>query len=79
MVTHEEDGHPKKEIEAALRVAEARGWIVEEIHRGHRWGILSCPTREHLMVIWSTPRSPGTLGKRIREQVSRCRHGQEAG
>lgn len=38
--TPERRRHLKKDIEAALRFAKAGGWIVEEIHRGHRWGIL---------------------------------------
>jgi hypothetical protein len=47
---------------------------VEEIHRGHRWGIARCPAAEHAVAVWSTPRDSATLGKRIREQVSKCRH-----
>lgn len=66
--------HPKKDVEAALRTAEAAGWTVEEIHRGHRWGQARCPAREHHAPIWSTPRDPTTVGKRIREQVARCPH-----
>jgi len=70
--------HPKKDIEAALRFAEAAGWIVEEIHRGHRWGIVRCPTGADVVAVWSTPRDPATLGKRIRQQVERCPHRPEA-
>lgn len=66
--------HPKKDIEAALQTAEAAGWVVEEIHRGHRWGLARCPAGEHAVAVWSTPRDPATLGKRIREQVSKCQH-----
>ncbi|HUY49778.1 MAG TPA: hypothetical protein VMV92_29355 [Streptosporangiaceae bacterium] len=80
--------HPKKDIEAALRAAEAAGWVVvvvvvvvveeeeeeEEVHHGHRWGVIRCPSGEHVVAVWSTPRDPATLGKRIREQVARCPH-----
>ena len=66
--------HPKKDIEAALQTAEAAGWVVEEIHRGHRWGLARCPAGEHAVAVWSTPRDPATLGKLIREQVSKCQH-----
>lgn len=66
--------HPKKDIEAALQAAEAAGWVVEEIHRGHRWGIARCPAAEHVVAVWSAPRDPATLGKRIRDEVSKCRH-----
>jgi hypothetical protein len=55
-------------------MAEAAGWVVEEIHRGHRWGVARCPAGEHAVAVWSTPRDPATLGKRIREQVDRCPH-----
>jgi hypothetical protein len=66
--------HPKKDIESALRAAEAAGWTVEEIHRGHRWAIARCPSGEHAISVWSTPRDPVTLGKRIREQIEKCQH-----
>jgi hypothetical protein len=29
--------------------------VVEEIHRGHRWGIARCPAGEHAVAVWSTP------------------------
>lgn len=66
--------HPKKDIETALQVAEAAGWMVTEIHRGHRWGIVGCAAGEHVVAIWSTPRDPATLGRRIRQQIERCPH-----
>jgi hypothetical protein len=73
--------HPKKDLEYALAVAEAAGWAVEEIHRGHRWGVVRCPSGEHQVAIWSTPRDPATVGKRLREAVARCPHrrGEEVG
>jgi hypothetical protein len=43
--------HPKKDIEVALRTAEAAGWTIEVIHRGHRWGVAHCPTGEHRVVV----------------------------
>ncbi len=70
--------HPNKDVEAALRAAESAGWTVEEVHHGHRWGIVRCPAGEHAVVVWSTPRDPGTLGKRVRDQVAACRHRKEA-
>jgi hypothetical protein len=69
--------HPKKDVEAALRIAEEAGWTVAEIHRGHRWGVARCSAGEHAVSLWSTPRDPATLGKRIREQVARCKHRPE--
>jgi hypothetical protein len=64
-------------VEEALRVAESAGWAVEEIHHGHRWGVVRCPAGEHVVVVWSTPRDPGTLGKRVRDQVAKCQHQKE--
>jgi len=66
--------HPKKDVEQAVRAAEAAGWSVTEIHRGHRWGLLTCPAGLDTVTLFSTPRDPATLGKRIREQVNRCPH-----
>lgn len=71
--------HPKKDVEAAVRVAESAGWSVVEIHRGHRWGVLNCPSGADTVTVFSTPRDPATLGKRIREQVTRCPHGTGLG
>ena len=34
--------HPKKELTDALRRAEQADLDVEEIHRGHRWGEVTC-------------------------------------
>src|SRR5881227_3578283 len=34
--------HPNKEIEAAVRYAEARGWTLTPA-KGHAWGRLRCP------------------------------------
>ena len=45
----------------------------------HRaWGVVRCPAGEHVVAVWSTPQDPGILGKRIREQVAKCRHREEA-
>ncbi len=66
--------HSKKDVEQAVRTAEAAGWSVTEIHRGHRWGLLTCPAGIDTVTLFSTPRDPATLGKRIREQVNRCPH-----
>ena len=66
--------HPKKDVETAVRAAEDAGWSVTEIHRGHRWGILVRPSGTDTVTLFSTPRDPATLGKRIREQVIKCPH-----
>lgn len=51
--------HPNKEIETAIKEAEARGWTVL-MASGHAWGRLYCPlsSREGCIVsVWSTPRN----------------------
>ena len=41
--------HPKKEIEAALRHAESKGWRVE-VGGSHAWGKMYCPYNSSLPV-----------------------------
>jgi hypothetical protein len=57
--------HPKKEVADALGRAKAAGLQVKEIHRGHRWGEVICPTCPASRDVYSTPRSPGTHAKQI--------------
>jgi hypothetical protein len=68
--------HPNKEIEAAVRYAEAHGW--EYVRPGsHAWGILRCPFRGrggHQARVWSTPRSPTDHARDLRRAVDRCDH-----
>ena len=52
--------HPKKEIADALRRAEQADLDVEEIHRGHRWGEVTCVPCSARFAVWSTPRDAGT-------------------
>lgn len=71
--------HPNKEIEAAVRYAESKGWTF--VRRGsHAWGILNCPesSREgHQFFIHSTPRNPFVHAEKLRRTVNHCTH-QEA-
>lgn len=58
--------HPKKEIAAALDRAKAAGLLVKEIHRGHRWGLVTCAAcPASSRDVYSTPRNPGTHAKQI--------------
>jgi hypothetical protein len=71
--------HPSKEIEAAVRYAEERGWAVQ-ISSGHAWGKMLCPlhTREGCVVwVYSTPRSTGNHAKALLRKVDACRHAHE--
>lgn len=58
--------HPHKEIRKALKTAGDAGFEVVEVHKGHVWGKVIAPSGQELKV-WSTPRSPETMAKRIRE------------
>ncbi|MDQ3758294.1 MAG: hypothetical protein M3394_10645 [Actinomycetota bacterium] len=69
--------HPKKEVEQALRAAEARGWTVVLTPRGHRWGEMRCPydgAGRCRISIWSTPRNPGNHAHAIGRGVRNCPH-----
>lgn len=64
--------HPHKEINKALEAAADASFDVVEIKSGHVWGQVIAPSGQELTV-WSTPRSPETMAKRIREFVRRNR------
>ncbi|MXZ37403.1 MAG: hypothetical protein F4Z19_03940 [Holophagales bacterium] len=69
--------HPKKDVEVALREAEAAGWTVTPTSSGHRWGVMKCgeASRSGCQVsIWSTPRNPGRHADQLRRFVRRCPH-----
>jgi hypothetical protein len=62
--------HPKKEIADALRRAEQAGLKIHEIHRGHRWGEVTCERcraegADASRDVWSTPRNAGNHAKQI--------------
>ena len=71
--------HPNKEIRAAIKYAESKGWRVEE-SKGHPWGRIICPNNDKdcrcgvfcIMSIWSTPKSPHRFSKGIIQKVDAC-------
>lgn len=71
--------HPKPEVEAALRHAEAQGWRID-VGGSHAWGKMYCPYNDEtcrcgefcIASIWSTPKNAGTHGKQIRRVVDNC-------
>ncbi|UPG92244.1 hypothetical protein L2Y96_10910 [Luteibacter aegosomaticola] len=71
--------HPKPDIEAALRHAEAHGWRIEQ-GGSHAWGKMLCPYDSRdcrcgvycITSIWSTPANPGNFAKRLRRAVDGC-------
>ncbi|MCX4681302.1 hypothetical protein OG413_45175 [Streptomyces sp. NBC_01433] len=65
------DRHPKSDIEAALRKAEAAGLKVKRDQNGHRWGyVICCPCNDDLKV-WCTPKNTGTEARKVNEFTRR--------
>jgi hypothetical protein len=68
------DRHPDKDIRKAIADAQRAGWTAEQAKgAGHRWGTLSCGHGCEV-AIWSTPRRPSDIAKRIREAIKKCDH-----
>jgi len=71
--------HPSKEIEAALRHAEASGWLVE-VGGSHAWGKIYCPYNDSdcrcgefcITSVWGTPKSPENFARKLRRVVDNC-------
>lgn len=78
MATGGRPRHPNKEIEAAIRYSEARGWVCTKAHgNAHAWGRLRCPFGQRggcQFSVWSTPRDPQGVAAEIRRRVDRCPH-----
>jgi lysophospholipid acyltransferase (LPLAT)-like uncharacterized protein len=64
------DRHQRKQVEAALHFAEARGCLVEVRHAGHMWGVVVAPNGQRLRV-WSTPKDADAAARMIRRFVVR--------
>nr|WP_256452096.1 hypothetical protein [Luteibacter aegosomatissinici] len=71
--------HPKPDIEAAIRHAEAHGWRVVQ-GASHAWGRMFCPYNERdcrcgrhcISSIWSTPANPADHARNLRHVVDGC-------
>lgn len=71
--------HPDKEVEAALRYAEAHGWRIE-VGGSHAWGKMYCPANARecrcgafcIASIWSTPRNASHHARQIRRVIDNC-------
>jgi len=71
--------HPNKEIEAALRHAEAKGWRVK-VGGSHAWGRIFCPFNSSecrcgefcITCIWSTPKNAVSHARAICRVVDHC-------
>ena len=71
--------HPKKEVEEAIRHAEANGWRVE-MGGSHAWGRIYCPYNDAdcrcgefcIASVWSTPKNPGNHARQLKRVVDNC-------
>jgi len=69
--------HRNKDVEQAIRFAEAHQWVVKA---GGHWGMLYCPYNDStcrcgsrcIAGIWGTPKNPSHHAKQIREVVNGC-------
>ena len=75
--------HPDKEIENALRHAEAHGWTVE-LGGSHCWGRMYCPENAKcrggtfcMASIWSTPKNAGNFARQLCRVVDNCTAGED--
>ncbi|MFF8959053.1 hypothetical protein [Streptomyces sp. NPDC014894] len=59
------DRHQKKDVESALRRAEARGLKVTHDKNRHRWGYVICCPCEQSFTVHCTPSSAGDEARRI--------------
>ncbi|MER5768039.1 hypothetical protein [Streptomyces sp. NPDC001985] len=59
------DRHQKKDVEAALRRAEACGLKVTHDKNRHRWGYVICCPCDDSVRVYCTPRNAGEEAKKI--------------
>lgn len=75
--------HPDKEIESAVRYAEAHQWQYKASGgSAHAWGRLLCSLHERegcSMSVWSTPRCGSTHAQQIIRKVNACKHEAKKG
>jgi hypothetical protein len=63
--------HPNKEIERALREAEAAGLVVSDaVGHGHSTHVIS-GDQPHPFRVWSTPKNAENHAKQIRRHIRR--------
>lgn len=63
--------HPKKAIAKVVAELDLAYYEVEEVHRGHRWGLIRHKETGDTIAIWSTPRVPEDSANAIRRFVRR--------
>ncbi|MFI1014297.1 hypothetical protein [Streptomyces sp. NPDC020965] len=68
------DRHQKKDVEAALKRAEARGLKVKHDKNRHHWGYVICCPCNDSVTVYCPPRDVGTAARRI-DEFSHKHHG----
>jgi hypothetical protein len=68
--------HPSKDVEKALKTAEAGGWMITPKTCGHAWGEGRCGSGCRIS-IWSTPKNPTNHAKQIDRAIRKCPHRDE--
>ena len=71
--------HPKKEVEAPLKHAEAQG-SSDTVGGSHAWGRIYCPYNDDecrcgefcITSVWSTPKNPDNHARALRRVVDNC-------
>ena len=66
--------HPKNAINAALDALDPQRFAVEEVHRGHRWGVVRCLACGDIRAVWSSPRVPENNAHDITAFARKHRH-----
>ena len=66
--------HPKNAINDALDGIDPERFVVEEVHKGHRWGVVRCLACGMTAAIWSTPKVPESNARAIRRFAANHDH-----
>jgi hypothetical protein len=71
--------HSKADVRDALDDAEAEAFVVMPTpdNHGHSWGYIDCPKCDQRFYVNSTPKSPTSHAKRIRQFIRRHQHPQD--
>ena len=64
--------HQRKQVDTALRFAEAEGCQIDVLHSGHTWDVVIASDGQRLRV-WSTPKDADVVATMIRRFALRHR------
>jgi hypothetical protein len=71
--------HQKAYWNEALAEARRAGWSLTYIDAPHKFGVVSCPQREHTFLVDKTANGGETKSKEARKRIRACRHGSVLG